>query len=284
MFDYLEDVAATKRSWRGKETISKHHFSERCQNKPGPDSKLTLEQEFLMVMMRLKVGLLQKDLGRRFGVSEATVSRVFTSWINLMFLEMKNLCEMPRCESSEMAKQFSKFPMVRVILDCTELYTEKPSSLQANKEIYSNYKSHNTFKFLVGISPHPAVVYVSRAWGGRASDKHITSQSHDLIEALNPGEQVMVDRGFAIESILIPRGVELVIPDFKGQGRSQLTETEGINSEKIAEARIHVERAMQRIKVYHILHNEFKLSMAHLADQVFSVCAYLVNFQTPFLK
>lgn len=94
----------------------------------------------------------------------------------------------------------------------------------------------------------------------------------------------MVDRGFAIESILIPRGVELVIPDFKGQGRSQLTETEGINSEKIAEARIHVERAMQRIKVYHILHNEFKLSMAHLADQVFSVCAYLVNFQTPFLK
>lgn len=188
LFDYLEDVAATKRSWRGKETISKHHFSERCQNKPGPDSKLTLEQEFLMVMMRLKVGLLQKDLGRRFGVSEATVSRVFTSWINLMFLEMKNLCEMPRCESSEMAKQFSKFPMVRVILDCTELYTEKPSSLQANKEIYSNYKSHNTFKFLVGISPHPAVVYVSRAWGGRASDKHITSQSHDLIEALNPGE------------------------------------------------------------------------------------------------
>lgn len=79
LFDYLEDVAATKRSWRGKETISKHHFSERCQNKPGPDSKLTLEQEFLMVMMRLKVGLLQKDLGRRFGVSEATVSRVFTS-------------------------------------------------------------------------------------------------------------------------------------------------------------------------------------------------------------
>ena len=55
-------------------------------------------------------------------------------------------------------------------------------------------------------------------------------------------------------------------------------------SEKIAEARIHVERAMQRIKMYHILGNEFKLSMAHLADQVFTVCAFLVNFQTSFLK
>ena len=78
----------------------------------------------------------------------------------------------------------------------------------------------------MGISPHPAVVYVSRAWGGTASDKHITGHSQDLIDALKPGEQVMVDRGFAIESILLPRSVELVIPDFKGQGRSQLTETE----------------------------------------------------------
>ena len=70
----------------------------------------------------------------------------------------------------------------------------------------------------MGISPHPAVVYVSRAWGGRASDKHITGH----IDALKPGEQVMVDKGFAIKSILLPRSVELVIPDFKGQGRSQL--------------------------------------------------------------
>ena len=48
-----------------------------------------------MVMMRLKVGLLQRDLARQFGVVESTVSRVFTSWINLMFVELKGLCEMP---------------------------------------------------------------------------------------------------------------------------------------------------------------------------------------------
>ena len=284
LFDYLKDAAATKRNWRGGETANKSHFSDRFQRKPGPDLKLTLEEEFLIVMIRLKMGLFQKDLALRFGLSEATTSRVFTSWINLMYIELKDLCEMPDCESSEKAKQFGRFPMVRVILDCKEIYTEKPSSLQANKAIYSHYKSYNTFKYLVGISPHPAVVYVSRAWGGRASDKHITSHSQDLIDALKPGEQVMVDRGFAIESILLPRSVELVIPDFKGQCRSQLTEIEGKMSEKIAEARIHVERAMQRIKMYHILGNEFKLSMAHLADQIFTVCAFLVNFQTSFLK
>lgn len=100
---------------------------------------------------------------------------------------------------------------------------------------------------IVGL--HQTVVYVSRAWFGRVSDKHITghSQREDLIDALKPGEHVMVDRGVAIESILLPRGIELDIPDLKGQGRSQLTETEGKTSEKIAEARILVERAMQRI-------------------------------------
>ena len=57
-----------------------------------------------------------------------------------MYTELKDLCEMPDCKSSDKAKQCGRFPMVRVILDCTEIYTEKPS-LQANKEIYSHYKS-----------------------------------------------------------------------------------------------------------------------------------------------
>ena len=91
LFDYLKDAAATKRNWRGRETANKSHFSDKFQTKPGPDSKLTLEEEFLIVMMRLKVGLFQKDLAHRFGISEATVSRLFTSWINLMYLERHNM-------------------------------------------------------------------------------------------------------------------------------------------------------------------------------------------------
>ena len=74
LFDYLKDAAATKRNWRGGETANKSHFSDRFQRKPGPDLKLTLEEEFLIVMIRLKVGLFQKDLALRFGLSEATIS------------------------------------------------------------------------------------------------------------------------------------------------------------------------------------------------------------------
>ena len=76
----------------------------------------------------------------------------------------------------------------------------------------------------------------------------------------------MADRGFDISDVLGDRGVKVTIPNFKGQGRSQLKEGEGKRSEKIAEARIHVERAIQRIKTYRILDREVRLGMAHLAD------------------
>lgn len=72
-----------------------------------------------------------------------------------------------------------------------------------SQEVYSNYKSHTTFKYLVGISPHPAVVYVSKAWGGRASDKRITETSADLLDKLKPNDEVMANRGFEIEGALL---------------------------------------------------------------------------------
>ena len=42
-------------------------------------------------------------------------------------------------------------------------------------------------------------------------------------------------------------------------------------SEKLAEARIHVEGAIQQVKTFHILDNEVRLCMAHLAEQIFSL-------------
>ena len=79
---------------------------------------------------------------------------------------------------------------------------------------------------MVGISPHLAVVYVLKAWGGCASDKRISQTSPDLLNKLKPSE-VMSDRGFEIKGTLTLLGVELTIPDFKGQGRAQLSEWGG---------------------------------------------------------
>ena len=74
-----------------------------------------------------------------------------------------------------------RFKDVIIILDCTEVFIEKPSSALAKKHIWSEYKHHETCKFLIGFGPHMGLTYVSKMYGGRASDRHITRESRDLI-------------------------------------------------------------------------------------------------------
>ena len=52
--------------------------------------KLRLVDEFLMVLMRLRLGLLVNDLEFRFKISANRISRIFTSWINIMEQALKS--------------------------------------------------------------------------------------------------------------------------------------------------------------------------------------------------
>lgn len=204
-----------------------------------------------------------------------------------MYTDLKMICELPPRDvtNENQSSAIGSYSDVQVILDCTELFVQNPSKLDARKQMFSNYKHHITYKFLVGISPQMGITYVSKMYGGRASDKFITSDCADLLQNLESGKgSVMADRGFVVEGILSDMGVKLHMPAFKGQDRPQLSAAEGATSEKISSVRIHIERAIQRIKTYHILDGELKLSMKDVAGQIFTVCAYLVNFQLPIVK
>ena len=80
----------------------------------------------------------------------------------------------------DIADCYKPFGNLKVVLDCTELMVQRATNLDARKKTFSNYKHHDTVKFLVGISPNLAVNYVSRAWGGRASDNTLQSIVNNL--------------------------------------------------------------------------------------------------------
>ena len=138
--------------------------------------------------------------------------------------------------------QFKKYQNTRVIIDCTELFIQRPSSLQSQVLPFSNYKHHNTFKFLVGISPGGVVTFVSKLWGGRVSDKEIAKKC--ILELLEPGDNVIADKGFNIKEVLAPLGVHLNIPPFLSQ-KQQLSSRQVMETRRIAELRIHVECAIR---------------------------------------
>jgi hypothetical protein len=60
-------------------------------NKPGPQRKTTLEQEFLLTVMRLLI----KDLAFRFHISTTRVSQIWITWVKLLSTELRHLIIWP---------------------------------------------------------------------------------------------------------------------------------------------------------------------------------------------
>ena len=172
---------------------------------------------------------------------------------------------------------WSMYPQTRCIIDATEIFIQMPSNLSAPQLTFSNYKNHNTLKALVGITPSGAVSFISDLYGGNISDKKLTVEC-GILKLLELGDSIMADRGFNIEDIL-PPGVSLNMPP-KLNESGQLTESERTTTSRIASIRIHVERAIERIKNYQILHN-IPNSLHNNVNQVFFVCATLTNFLLP---
>ena len=109
---------------------------------------------------------------------------------------------------------------VAVIVDCFEIFIERPSNLKARSQTFSHYKHNNTMKYLVGITPQGSISFISKGWGGRTSDKHVT-ENCGFLDNLLPGDIVLADRGFDIDEMVGMMCAEVKIPSFT-RGRSQM--------------------------------------------------------------
>lgn len=86
----------------------------------------------------------------------------------------------------------------------------------------------------------------------------------------------MADRGFTIKEDLMVRGATLEIPP-PSSGLEQMSKDKVIATKKIANARIHVERAIGRMKVFSILKKTLPITLVPLIDDILVVCASISN-------
>ena len=257
-------------------------------------SKLTLQDELLMVLMRLRLNLLITDLSYRFEISNSTVTSVFHQWIEILYFRLKFLVMWPSRDILEhnMPQIFKEtYPNTRCIIDCFEIFMERPYSFEARAQTFSNYKKHNTVKVLIGISPCGTISFLSKCWGGRVTDKLITRES-GFLKLIDPGDVIIADRGFDIcDDIAFYHG-KLEIPSFT-KGKKQLSQKEVEISQKIAKVRIHVERVIGLLKnKYTILQDVLPVSLvSHKSkddsctlDKIIVVCASLTNLSPSVIQ
>ena len=247
---------------------------------------LTMFQEFLLTMMRLRLNLTFQDLAYRFNISKSTASRIFDKWIVVMARELKFLIKWPDREvlQKTMPHDFVQAygRKVVVVIDCFEVFVERPGDLLARACTWSNYKHHNTVKFLIGICPQGVISFISKAWGGRTSDKYLTENCH-ILNRLLPGDIVLADRGFNISESVALKGARLEIPAFT-KGKGQLSSLEVEETRRLANVRIHVERVIGLVRQkFQILSGILPIEACYSQhsspqiDKIAVVCCALTN-------
>ncbi|XP_052096605.1 uncharacterized protein LOC127731804 [Mytilus californianus] len=286
VFSHVELKASRMKYWYGSSRVDDSFDdteNDVSGQKRGALRELKLWEEYLMSLVRLRKGLDTDVLADMLCISSSTVSRIFTTWIVFLRKELDFLIKWPTKEQikENMPKSFKYFPKTRVVIDCTEFFVQKPSLPSAQRITWSSYKHNNTLKLLVGITPSGSFCFLSKLWSGAVSDRRIT-QASEFLEMLEFGDEVMADRGFTISDLLALKGATLAIPPF-ANGR-QLSSRAVTRTRRIANARIHVERAIGDIKSFQQLQGTLPLTLKPILDDIIFVCGALCNLRSKLVK
>ena len=182
-WNFVKPCSESLISWKNaRAKVKGHHadpsvpfpFLQQQENERNRKREMEPIDQLWLFLTRVRLGLFERDLAHRFGVSVSTVSDVFVTWANYLYIMLGSLPVWPSKENvkEHLPDSFKgRYENVRGILDCTELKCELPRDYQKHSEMYSDYKSHDTFKGLVCISPSSWITFISQLYPGRISDK-----------------------------------------------------------------------------------------------------------------
>lgn len=241
---------------------------------------ISVEDQFFIVLIKLRQHKTNFELSSLFNISEADVYNIFVTWVKFMFLQWKELDMWP---PQELVRFFcptdfkAKFPNTRIIVDGTEFPIKKPKLPTAQQATFSTYKNRNTVKCLIGATPGGFISYVSPAFGGSTSDRQIVERS-TLPQDCDPKDLVMADKGFDVQDIFAPFDVTVNIPTFFKQ-KNRMSGKCVAKDRKICSKRVHIERIIGLGKTYKILTAPMNLSETNMATEIAFVCFMLCNFR-----
>eukprot|EP00122_Pirum_gemmata_P018267 Pgem_evm1s17111 len=167
---------------------------------------------------------------------------------------------------------FKNHPLYKhtaLIIDVIEIFSQTPSreSREAlQRMLFSYYKNHHTAKVLVFTAPTDHVIYDTPPYGSRISENDLTAEYAWIFEKLWPGARVMADKGFTNGANLGLEG-QVDLPAFLKKDE-QFSQEEKLVTKEVASRRIHVERVIQKAKIFKIMTDEVPIEMLNYYDMV----------------
>ena len=115
-------------------------------------NKLPPESQVLLMCVCLRLNLPFQYLSMETGLTLSRIHYIFKKLIDLAYNKLKFLIHWPEWDFvfATIPPVFkANFPRLTSIIDCFEIFIERPKNLKARAQVYSNYKKHSTVKFLI---------------------------------------------------------------------------------------------------------------------------------------
>ncbi|KAL7537895.1 hypothetical protein ACHAXR_008145 [Thalassiosira sp. AJA248-18] len=175
------------------------------------------------------------------------MSDIFHEWSQVLDDALREM--FPRPTRSQLLRAFPKrfieadgHARCNLLLDAFEIFTQASSNPNVSSSTHSDYKKHNTVKFLGGCDPIGCSYAgsVSEGYPGKTSDVFMTEHTN-ILRKVHFGGTAKVDKGFMVNNIGARLGVDIDRPPKRKKKQIQQSSVDTSQTQKIGNTRIIVE-------------------------------------------
>lgn len=249
-------------------------LSESCKCSP---------RDVMVVLKKIRLYQSNAIIALDFGMTSSAVELIFRKKLPLISSCMKTLVFFPKAGqvSANIPMPFrKKYSNVKSIIDCLEIQIEKPTTAVKQALTWSEYKSCNTMKYLISITLDGLIHFVSKGYGGRASDS-VIFEDCGILDLLPKNGVIMSDRGFENVSHLLQQKECFFTRLHSVSAKVTPNKREVLGTKKNAALRVHVERTIGGLRNFGFLMPHATVNLKHidLFDYVMITACGLVNLQ-----
>ena len=229
--------------------------------------------------------MLHEDLAKQLSILKTLASKMFPAWVKATAAVLKYLIFVPKMWKILLPLDLTNlvnFHDYISLLMPLRFFLKTPKNHAAQRITWSNYKHHDTGKFLITISPNGLMVFASVAYGDSILDKQLTVDS-GYLDLVEPYTVIMVDKGFNIKEECTARFIDVHVPP-GNRGHSQMLAKDIKKTNDIGKFRVSVEQVMRRFKTFNLIAKELLISLVNDLHDIIVICAALNNLQSPIYK